>query len=74
MYPENQTKVIKTAEKSFSSAKAWVDEGTCHNVVVIVLAQDMLMTALFCCQMLSANTAQQNVERKQVMFRYSNEM
>lgn len=51
-----------------------VDEGTCHNSVVIVLAQDRMMMTLFSCQMLSAKATQQNIERKQAAFVYSNEM
>lgn len=57
-----------------SSAKAMVGEGTCRNSVVIVLAPDMMITSLFSCQTLSAKAAQQNVERKQAVFVYPNEM
>jgi len=50
------------------------DEGTCHNCVVIILAQDMTMTSLFRSQMLSAKVTQQNTEGKQAAFVYCNEM
>lgn len=75
VYPKKKVK-RNPAEKNQtpSSAKAMVDEETCHNSVVIILAQDMTMTSLFSCQMLSVKATQQNMERKQAVFVYSNEM
>lgn len=51
-----------------------VDEGNCHNSVVIVLAQEVVMTSLFSCQILSAKATQRHTERKQAAFVCSNEM
>lgn len=46
---------------------------TCHNAVVVVSAQDKVLTSSFDHQMFSAKPAQGNIEGKQATFVFSNE-